>query len=74
MSTKNINQTEEKNINLKLNASLYNKVKILSSILSCKKGVNVQINELMNESMILLLSKYQDVIQEELECMLDNKS
>ena len=74
MSNKNKKQKEAKNINLKLKASLYNKVKILSSILSCKKGVNVQINELMNESMILLLSKYQDVIQEELECMLDNKS
>lgn len=72
MSVKNTNQTEEKNINIKLNASLYNKVKILSSILSCKRGVNVQINELMNESMTLLLNHYQDVVQEELECMLDN--
>ena len=65
MSTNNLNQTEEKNINIKLNASLYNKVKILSSILSCKKGANVQINELMNESMVLLLNNYQDVIQKE---------
>ena len=73
MSTNHLNQTEEKNINIKLNASLYNKVKILSSILSCKKGANVQINELMNESMVLLLNNYQDVIQKELECMLDTK-
>lgn len=69
MSNKN-----EKNINLKINSSLYNKVKILSSILSCKRNETVQINELINEAMTLLLDKYQAVIQEELQDMLDNKN
>lgn len=64
----------EKNINLKINSALYNKVKILSSILSCKRNENVQINELINESMCLLLDKYQNVIEEELKDMLEIKN
>lgn len=64
----------EKNINLKINSALYNKVKILSSILSCKRNENVQINELINESMCLLLDKYQSVIEEELKDMLEIKN
>ena len=61
---------EDKNINIKLNTTLYNKVKILASILDSKSDEKVQINELMNEAMQLLINKYQNVIQEELEDIL----
>lgn len=69
---KNVQNIDEKNINIKLNNSLYNKVKILASILDSKSEEKVQINELMNEAMLLLLNKYQATIQEELEDLLNN--
>lgn len=71
MSVKTIQTNDDKNINIKLNTTLYNKVKILASILDSKSDDKVQINELMNEAMQLLLNKYQPVIQEELEYILN---
>lgn len=57
---------EEKNINIKINNSLYTKVKVLAAILESQSNKKIQINELMNEAMELLLEEYQSVIQEEL--------
>ena len=62
--------SEDKSINIKLNVNLYNKVKILATILDAKSEDKVQINDLMNEAMKLLLEKHKDVIQKELESML----
>lgn len=69
---KSVQNVYEKNINIKLNNSLYNKVKILASILDSKSEEKIQINELMNEAMQLLLDKYKATIQEELEGLLNN--
>lgn len=69
---KSVQNVDEKNINIKLNNSLYNKVKILASILDSKSEEKIQINELMNEAMQLLLDKYKATIQEELEGLLNN--
>ena len=57
---------EDKNINIKLNSNLYNKVKILAATLDSRSDEKIQINELMNEAMKLLLTKYQDIVEEEL--------
>lgn len=62
--------SDDKSINMKLNLNLYNKVKILATILDAKSEDKVQINDLMNEAMKLLLEKHKDVIQKELESML----
>ena len=62
--------SDDKSINMKLNLNLYNKVKILATILDAKSEDKVQINDLMNEAMRLLLEKHKDVIQKELESML----
>ena len=62
--------SEDKNINIKLNLNLYNKVKILATILDGKSDDKVQITDLMNDAMKLLLEKHKDIIQEELQSML----
>lgn len=66
MSLKLNRQTEEKNINIKINNNLYNKIKILAAILESRGSKKIQINELMNEAMELLLQEYNDVIKEQL--------
>lgn len=62
--------SEDKSINIKLNVNLYNKVKILATILDANSEDKIQINDLMNEGMKLILEKHKDVIQQELESML----
>lgn len=65
MSVKFDKPVEEKNINIKINNNLYNKIKILAAILE-SRGNKIQINELMNEAMELLLSEYNHIIKEQL--------
>lgn len=66
MSLKLNKQTEEKNINIKINSNLYNKIKILAAILESRGNKKIQINELMNEAMELLLEEYNHIIKEQL--------
>lgn len=66
MSLKLSKQTEEKNINIKINSNLYNKIKILAAILESRGNKKIQINELMNEAMELLLEEYNGIIKEQL--------
>lgn len=66
MSLKLNKQNEEKNINIKINSNLYNKIKILAAILESRGNKKIQINELMNEAMELLLEEYNSIIKEQL--------
>lgn len=70
------NETKNTNlvpINLKLDATLYNKVKILSTILETKRNNKVHIYDVMNEAMALVVEKYAEDIKSQLELFNDLK-
>lgn len=70
------NETKNTNlipINIKLDATLYNKVKILSTILETKRNNKVHIYDVMNEAMALVIEKYAEDIKSQLELFNDLK-
>lgn len=68
------NTNENLNIvNIKLDSTLYSKVKLLAVILENKYGRKVPIYELMNEAMILIVEKYSSDIKEQLQLFDDIK-
>ncbi|GEM_PF-1865603 len=70
------NETKNTNlvpINIKLDATLYNKVKILSTILETKRNTKVHIYDVMNEAMALVIEKYAEDIKSQLELFNDLK-
>lgn len=66
--TKNVNLVP---VNIKLDATLYSKVKLLATILEIKQNKKVNIYDVMNEAMSLVIQKYDEDIKSQLELFND---
>lgn len=54
-------------VNIKLDATLYSKIKLLTTIIEIKENRKVNIYDVMNEAMSLVIEKYDDDIKAQLE-------